>query len=135
MFFGSRSCVVIGPEGQNPEVVAHELMHAELADRVGSRRRITAIPVWFDEGIAMQVDFRPQFDLPESEARGGTSYVRQLEARGQFFDQDPQRLTRNFRAAKAEVAQWLSLAGQRSLYERLEQIRAGRPFQDVVAGR
>ena len=35
-FVGRRACVIVGPKGRNPDVVAHELMHAELADRVGA---------------------------------------------------------------------------------------------------
>lgn len=62
-FIGTRTCLIIGPKGQNPDVIAHELMHAEIANRVGYWRRLTQLPVWFDEGLAMQVDFRPRYVL------------------------------------------------------------------------
>ena len=131
-FIGSRACVMVGPKGQNLDVVAHELMHAELFERVGYVRRFTEIPVWFDEGIAMQVDFRPRYELPKGEPID-TTYVRQLETARQFFQQNDQQLTKNYAAAKAEVAHWLSEADVQSLYQRFERIRTGEKFDAALA--
>ena len=68
-FIGSRVCVIVGSKGQNIDVIAHELMHAEIADRVGYWRRFTQLPVWFDEGLAMQVDYRAAYTLPVSDSK------------------------------------------------------------------
>ena len=62
-FIGSKICVMIGTKGRNIDIVAHELMHAEIADRLGYWHRLTKLPIWFDEGLAMQVDFRPHYNL------------------------------------------------------------------------
>lgn len=53
--------VVIGAEGQNANVLAHELAHAEIAARTGPLLRTYKIPTWFDEGLAMQLDHRPHY--------------------------------------------------------------------------
>lgn len=132
-FLGTRACVFVGPKGRNPDVVSHELMHAELFERVGAWRRFTEIPVWFDEGVAMQVDFRPRYDLPAGEAVD-TVYVRQLHGVRSFFGADERRLVRNYAAAKVEVAHGLSGIGAPGLYGRLGRIREGEPF-DMVFGR
>ena len=132
-FVGTRACVMVGPKGRNADVVAHELMHAELFERVGARRRFTEIPVWFDEGVAMQVDFRPRYDLPASEAVD-TAYVRQLQSARSFFGADEHRLVRNYVAAKVEVAHGLAGIDAQSLYGRLDRIRDGEPF-DTAFGR
>ena len=131
-FIGSRACIMVGPKGQNLDVVAHELMHAELFERVGYLRRFTEVPVWFDEGIAMQVDFRPRYELPKGELID-TTYVRQLETAREFFQPNDQQLTKNYAAAKAEVAHWLSEADAQSLYQRFERIRTGEQFNAALA--
>ena len=131
-FIGSRACVMVGPKGQNLDVVAHELMHAELFERVGYLRRFTEVPVWFDEGIAMQVDFRPRYELPKGEPID-TTYVRQLETVRQFFQPNDQQLTKNYAAAKAEAAQWLSEVDAQSLYQRFDRIRTGEQFNAALA--
>lgn len=132
-FLGTRTCVMVGPHGHNVDVVAHELMHAELAHRVGYWRRWTEVPTWFDEGVAMQVDHRPRYDLTPAEAASAAS-VRNLETGHQFFVADDRTLTWHYAAAKAEVAHWIATAGTSDLYERLEQVRSGVAFKDAFDG-
>ena len=131
-FFGSRTCVIVGPKGQSVDIVAHELMHAELADRVGYWRRLIEIPTWFDEGVAMQVDFRPRYDLP-SNMPVNTNYVRSLETAHEFFQASGSGLVQNYASAKFEVAYWLSGVGKQNLYQRLERIKNGEQFDTVLA--
>ena len=131
-FVGTRVCIMIGPKGRSLDVVAHELMHAELFERVGYWRKFTQIPAWFDEGVAMQVDFRPNYDLPKSEPVD-TTYVRQLASARQFFQSNDEQLTRNYASAKAEVSHWIAGVGAESLYQRFERIRKGEQFNAALA--
>ena len=132
-FIGSRVCLLIGPQGQNVDVVAHEFMHAELASRVGYWRRNFEVPAWFDEGVAMQVDLRARYNWPDQHGKPNDfSYVRRFNSQGQFRDADDAQLTRNYAAAKAEVAQWLHSIGPGALYGRLERIRVGEDFDAVL---
>ncbi len=131
---GEGSCVLIGPKGRSVDVVAHELMHQELLERVGYWRLITEIPVWFNEGVAMQVDFRPQYALAQSAGSAiDTGSVRALDSIGEFNDGDDEQLTQHYAFAKAEVARWLDEIGRDGLYLRLERIRAGESFAAAVA--
>lgn len=130
---GNTTCVLIGPNGQNVDVVAHEFMHQELNERVGAWRLFTEVPVWFNEGVAMQVDFRPHFALPAGATANNTGEVRGLKSVGQFNQGNNQQLTQHYAFAKAEVAQWLANIGRDNLYPRLERIRAGESFDAVVA--
>jgi hypothetical protein len=132
-FLGSRACVVVGPNGTNVDVVAHELMHAELFERVGYWRRFTQIPMWFDEGVAMQVDLRPRYGVME-QSWGGTGFVRELTSYRQFFRGGEEQMRRHYAAAKAEVTQWLATIGPHDLFHRFERIREGESF-DAVVGR
>jgi hypothetical protein len=131
-FIGSRACVFVGPKGQNVDVVAHELMHAEIHHRVGYLKRFMQLPAWFDEGVAMQVDYRPQYSLSPKDAPK-TAYVRDLTTYSTFFKGDDQALTRNYASAKHEVASWLSKIGSASLYSRLQRMRNGQSFAEAIA--
>ena len=132
-FIGSRVCVLIGPQGKNVDIVAHEFMHAELANRVGHWRRNFDVPSWFEEGVAMQVDLRARYNWSNQQGKSeGHGYVRQFNSQRKFNDADDTQLTRNYAAAKAEVAQWLATIGGGELYNRLERIRTGEDFDAVL---
>lgn len=131
-FVGARTCVLIGPEGRSVDVVAHELMHAEIADRVGVRAKFTDLPTWFDEGLAMQVDSRPEYDLAEG-AKVETKSVRALQSARDFLVPNSTSLTSNYASAKAEAALWVKQVGSSSVYAQLERMRQGEAFE-VVAG-
>lgn len=128
---GSRACVMIGPSGQNVDVVAHELMHAEIHHRAGAVARFLEIPTWFDEGVAMQVDYRSRYTL-ESRAEHDPSEVRALNTAASFFSTNDKDLTQNYASAKAVVAGWTGRIGANALYERLRRLQAGEPFSVVI---
>ena len=128
-FVGPRACVVVGPDGANIDVVSHELMHAELFERVGWWRRLTGVPTWFDEGVGMQVDYRTRYGLaPDADS----SAARTLESPREFFVADDKELTRHYAASRAEVARWLASVGGQDLFAAFARIRAGQPFDSVV---
>ena len=53
--------IVIRKDGIDLDVLAHEICHAELAERIGFFAWISKVPLWFNEGLAMQCDERPEF--------------------------------------------------------------------------
>ena len=127
-FLGSKTCVVIGPKGQNVDVIAHELMHAETEHRVGYWRRWLELPIWFDEGLAMQVDHRERYNLPKGME---TSYVRKLNSVSDFAVSDGDLLTNHYASSKSEVALWVSKVGTDSVYDQLNSIKEGLSFDAV----
>ena len=58
---GLPTIIVVNGDGQNVDVLAHEWAHAEFAHRVGVISRTYRVPAWFDEGLAMQVDWRDSY--------------------------------------------------------------------------
>ncbi len=130
-FIGSRACVLVGPKGQNVDVVAHELMHAEIHHRVGYLKRFLQLPTWFDEGVAMQVDYRPRYRLSPKDVQNADD-VRGLTTFSKFFEGNEQAVVRNYAAAKFVVASWLSKVGPTSLYLHLRRMRDGESFAEVI---
>ncbi len=53
-----RPLLVIGPKGRTVDIIAHELAHGEISARTSPLLRSYKLPVWFDEGLAMQLDLR-----------------------------------------------------------------------------
>jgi hypothetical protein len=130
-FVGRLACVMVGPKGQSVDVVAHELMHAEIHHRVGHLKRSLQLPTWFDEGVAMQVDYRTRYSLLPEDANT-VDYVRSLTTVSSFHKGDEQSVVRNYASAKQVVASWLAKVGTTSLYANLQRIRNGEPFAEIV---
>jgi hypothetical protein len=129
-FVGKRACVIIGPRGQSVDVVSHELMHSEMHHRVGARGMFWETPVWFNEGVAMQVDYRDDYTLPAQETQHA-DYVRALATPSSFFVADDKALTRNYASAKTIVASWAMRTEPATLYSRLNALKRGAPFSEV----
>jgi hypothetical protein len=52
------SWIILNTDGLNADVIAHEMCHNELMTRVGWWKTKTHIPTWFDEGLALMLDYR-----------------------------------------------------------------------------
>ncbi len=129
-FIASRACLMIGPMGETVDIVAHELMHAEIHHRVGSIKRLVEVPTWFDEGIAMQVDDRASYDLP-LEDYANAKNVRELSHPAFFSDDEPTAVA-NYARAKHLVRTWLNEVGATSLYERLDRMGNGSSLEEIL---
>lgn len=121
-----RSCIVIGPEGQNIDVIAHEWLHAEIQQRVGFIRFLREIPVWFDEGVALTLDYRAPFlldniDLTEADVQNVKHLVRGRD----FFSGD---IRKNYQAARLAVE---PLILPERFFHDLERISLGESFESV----
>lgn len=130
-FVPGRACIVIGPDGRGVDVLAHELVHAEVFDRVGWWRRLTAVPTWFDEGSGMQVDYRAAFDLPKAQSAATTAAIQSSDTTKKFFGVPPQQLMQHYSHSKVQVAAWLNRVGQKTFYDRLAALHYGKPFEQV----
>ena len=111
------------------DVTAHELVHAEVVNRVGYLTRLLEIPTWFDEGVAMQVDYRPKYHInkiDQKELERATS----LTSAGKFWTNSAEENIKNYRASKAAVSKLFPDIDKR-LYSILSRIEAGDSFVDA----
>ncbi|AZV58018.1 hypothetical protein [Clostridium sp. AWRP] len=125
------SYIVLGPEGLNTYVISHELTHSELAYRI-NKSKSTKIPVWFDEGMAMQVDNRPKYCEGQwiKKTQNGTKIpdMKTLNSPTQFYASDLDTRVLNYTLAKHEVHRWLSIVGQKGLLQLIDDINNGNDF-------
>lgn len=52
------SWIILNKDGQNVDVIAHEMCHDELMTKIGWWKTQKEIPTWFDEGLALMLDYR-----------------------------------------------------------------------------
>lgn len=125
-----RACIVLGPRGQNVDVIAHEWLHAEIMHRVGFVRFLTEIPVWFDEGAALTVDYRAPF-LPENIhlSEPDIQAVQRLSRGSDFFSGD---VRQHYQAARLAVEP-LIIAD--AFFHDLDRIANGESFAEVFLSR
>ena len=112
-------CIILGPNGQNIDVIAHEYTHAEFHHRVGWLKYMLDVPIWFNEGIALLVDFRKPYLLENINlSQEEINAVKKTK-----FDFS----VKSYQAARASV-EHISKA---KLYENLEKIKQGQDIENV----
>jgi hypothetical protein len=140
------SFLVIGPDGNNPDVIAHERCHDELLARVGWWRTNRQIPQWFNEGLALMVDYRftnPKAN-PQQRARDFRdeweyrAYGRQmalsleeLETMRGFFGGDYHHVMLAYYTGAAEVSRWLAKGGNKAPATLARRVGEGQEFGEV----
>lgn len=124
------TCIILGPNGQNEDVAAHELTHAEVVYRVGQLTHLLEIPVWFNEGIALLVDYREPFLVENIQlTQDEINAVKKLTMGSDFFGGTETH--KNYLAARLAVQ---SIKPE-SLYMKLKDIRNGQHFEKVFRKR
>jgi len=113
--------IVIGPDGFNEDVVAHELMHSELRTRLKNKDKV---PVWFDEGLATIVDHRYM-----SNENIRLDNINDLCSRDTFYE--PSQVKENYEIAHSEVARWFGVVGKSGLSELIEGLNKGVAFNEL----
>lgn len=128
------SYIVLGEDGVNVDVIAHELTHSELAHRLGGIRGLR-IPVWFDDGLATQVDNRPQYSESEwlRRTENGTKLVsiHELDSPKEFYVNDLETRILHYTLAKHELKRWLAVVHQEGLLQLIEGVNNGEDFYNI----
>ncbi|QJD81356.1 hypothetical protein HH216_12810 [Spirosoma rhododendri] len=139
--------LVLGPEGNNVDVIAHELCHDELFSRLGWWSVKRQIPQWFNEGLALLVDYRfsspDVWERPDSTAspvdtpRMGPFGFRpmipltDLVTTSDFFGGDYGHVMMAYQTAADEVARWLRRVGQPGLLALTRSVANGESFDQA----
>ncbi|WP_201494270.1 hypothetical protein [Rubrivivax sp. A210] len=141
------SAIRLSPDGLQAALVAHEWSHAELYRRVGGWWRISAIPRWFDEGVAVVLADEARHspaNWQEIQRRGlSTPTLDELVTRrdwteavrryGETRAEDPDNLRRVYSTAGHELRGWLACAGREGLAGLLAGVDQGQAFDALYA--
>lgn len=114
-------CIVLGPKGQNIDVIAHEYTHAEVHFRVGWLKHLLNVPIWFNEGISLLVDFRQPYLLKNIDL----SQQAITDVKRNSFDFS----INNYKASRVLV----DGIDKQSLYQNLEKVKQGQDISRVFA--
>ncbi|RYC71444.1 MULTISPECIES: hypothetical protein [Spirosoma] len=145
------SFLVLGPEGNNADVIAHELCHDELFARLGWWRVKRQIPVWFNEGLALMVDYRfsppdlwdkpadtpapaDSFDVDEYQlpfTQRSVLPLSELESTRDFFGGGYERVMLAYQTAADEVSRWLTTVGRANVRVLTDAVASGQEFRQV----
>lgn len=145
-YFGTPlgTFVVISPQGLNVDVLSHEMCHAELTHRVGWFTMSREVPQWFNEGIALMVDYRYpdkgvantykhyQQKWQQTSMQGQIQVsLKDLETVESFYRNDNFWVTLAYLRSGLEVAKWLEGAGKQGLLDLTQGLHEGISFEEA----
>ncbi len=124
------SYIVINKNGIDLDIIAHEMSHAELEKRIGFYNETFKIPTWFDEGLAMQNDYRNYYSEDRLKAISDNfenlPELDSLKTARQFWSASPQKVMLNYMTAKYQVKNWYS---KLKLDNLINDLNSGESFE------
>jgi hypothetical protein len=129
--FGSY--IVIGNEGVDLDIIAHEISHAEFYERIGFYNWALKIPRWFDEGLAMQNDNRNYYSEDTLKLKSNNYKnlpdVKKLKSGKQFSEEGSHdKIMLNIMTAKHVVKNWYT---KDKLEKLIKDINSGKTFVEA----
>ncbi|WP_020526600.1 DUF1570 domain-containing protein [Flexithrix dorotheae] len=126
------SYIVLGPKGLNRDVISHELVHAELVYRVGWWNREMEIPTWFDEGLALMLDYRykdsdAMWNILTKKGEEAPS-LKELEKMKDFIRITQKSPYLSYVTSMREVSRWWNVVGLNGFAEFTDRIKNGEHF-------
>ncbi len=131
LFPVKKSYISISTEYLNVDILAHELTHAELKERL-SNKAIRKIPTWFDEGIALQNDYREQYGPAAwaEQTDNGKNIVapEDMDTGAEFYSGTKEDRRFRYLNAKHDVAEWLEKHGSQGFMKLIDRLNGGEGF-------
>jgi hypothetical protein len=130
-FPSKKDYICLSNEYFNVDVVAHELTHAELHSyiSVDTQRRL---PVWFDEGLATQNDYREKYSSESWAERTdngkNVTPLEDMDAYSEFQCSDEKERQFHYICAKHEIGEWLDKHSVQELIELVKSVNEGEDF-------
>ena len=123
--------LVINSNVHDVNLLAHEYFHIEIAERLGYLVFKTKLPVWLDEGLALQVDYREKYRF-NNQPIDSQEFTRiKTIKRSEFFTASNEQVNKNMRAANAAVYEILDQHSSGLLYKLFSRVRKGEDISDV----
>ena len=132
-----KSYISVSREYLTVDVLAHELTHAELYERL-SGEAYRRLPTWFHEGIALQNDYREQY-RPEAWAEqtdNGRIIVthEDMDTAAEFYSGTKEDRRFRYLNAKHDVSEWLEDHGLQGFLDMIDALNDGEDFSVAFDG-
>ena len=129
--------ICISDEYLELDILAHEITHAELHTRLSAEAQ-KAIPTWFDEGIALQNDYREKYSEAQwtQQTDNGKNAValEDMDTPAEFYAGKAEDRRFRYLNAKHELDVWMTAHGQHGLLELLDRLNGGADFTTAYEG-
>ena len=126
--------ICISDEYLELDILAHEITHAELRSRLSAKAQ-KAIPTWFDEGLALQNDYRERYSeaqwIAQTDNGKNTVALEDMDTPAEFYAGEAEDRRFRYLNAKHELDVWMSAHGQTALLELLDKLNGGADFNNV----
>ena len=125
--------IVINHDGVDLDIIAHEISHAEFYERIGFYNWSFKIPRWFDEGLAMQNDYRNYYSEDTLKFKSNNYQnlpdVKLLKSGKQFSEEGShEQIMLHIMLAKHEVKNWHT---REKLNQFMKDINSGKTFEEA----
>jgi hypothetical protein len=129
--------ICISDEYLELDILAHEITHAELRSRLSAEAQ-KAIPTWFDEGLALQNDYRERYSEAQwiAQTDNGKNMVapEDMDTPAEFYAGEAEDRRFRYLNAKHELDIWMTAHGQHGLLELLDSLNGGADFATAYEG-
>ena len=134
-FFPSKqNYISVSDEYFNIDILAHEITHSELHTRL-SAKALQNIPTWFDEGIALQNDYREQYSetqwIAQTDNGKNIVAVEDMDTPSEFYAGTVEDRRFRYLNAKHEVSEWLNIHHKQGFLTFLDELNSGENFHTV----
>ena len=123
--------ICISEEYLELDILAHEITHAELRSRL-SAKAPKAIPTWFDEGLALQNDYRERYSeaqwIAQTDNGKNTVALEEMDTPAEFYAGEAEDRRFRYLNAKHELNVWMTVHGQHGLLELFDKLNGGADF-------
>ena len=124
--------IVLCADGMDLDIIAHEYSHGEFYNRIGFYNRAFKIPVWFDEGLAMQNDYRDYYSEDSLEVKSdhfrNLPDIKKMTSAGQFLSGSHEQIMLNYMTAKHEIKNWYT---KEKFDQFIKDINSGKSFKEA----
>ena len=130
-FPAKKHYISVSDEYFNVDILAHELTHAELHTRLSESAQ-KKIPTWFDEGIALQNDYREQYSfetwVKQTDNGSHTVDLEDMDEASKFYAGTVEDRRFRYLNAKHEVDGWMETHKRQGLMELIDKLNNGEAF-------
>lgn len=124
------SYIVLGEAGYDIDIISHEICHSVILNKLGYHNRSKKIPVWFDEGVALQLDNRQLMvdTVFQHNYRTDYSLLYSISNYSDFYQNNWDDTKKNYLISKYELKEFIDVTGKSSLLGIIDSINNGAEF-------